>query len=182
MHSTDTLDLLDKGLTWTTARIAAVPADALDAATPCGDWDLRSLLDHTVQSMATFADALDGGGATVTGPWDAAMADLAARARLAWRQPGAMDRTYELPFGTMPGPVMASANLLEAVVHGWDISQAGGEAASIPDDLASAVLTFAHAAIGEAQRGDAFGPALGPALDTGATASERLVAYLGRTP
>ncbi|WP_433435338.1 TIGR03086 family metal-binding protein [Nonomuraea sp. CA-141351] len=178
MLITDTLDLVDEGLAWTTARIAAVPADALDAPTPCDDWDLRTLLDHTVESLAIFADALDGGGATATGPWDAAMADLATRTRLAWRQPGAMDRTYEPPFGAMPGPVMASTNLLEAVVHGWDISQASGEAASIPDDLALAILAFAHAAVGEAQRGDAFGPA----LDIGATPSEQLVAYLGRTP
>ncbi|MER7500989.1 TIGR03086 family metal-binding protein [Nonomuraea pusilla] len=178
MLRTDTLDLLDEGLAWTTARIAAVPADALNAPTPCRGWDLRTLLHHTVETMAIFADALDGGGATATGPWDAAMAGLTARTRLAWRQPGAMDHTYELPFGTMPGPVMASATLLEAVVHGWDISQAGGEAASIPDDLAFAVLAFAHEAVGEAQRGDAFGPA----LDLGATASEQLVAYLGRTP
>lgn len=178
MLITDTLHLLDEGLAWTTARIAAVPADALDAPTPCAEWDLRTLLDHTVASQATFADALDAGGAVATGPWDAAMADLAARTLVAWRQPGVMDRTYELPFGTMPGPVMASANLLEAVVHGWDISKASGEAASIPDDLARAVLAFARAAVGEAQRGDAFGPA----LDAGATPSEQLVAYLGRTP
>ena len=35
MHTTDTLDLLDEGMAWTTARIAAVPADALDTSTPC---------------------------------------------------------------------------------------------------------------------------------------------------
>ena len=30
-----------------------------------------------------------------------------------------MDRTLELPIGTMPAPILASSALLEVVVHGW---------------------------------------------------------------
>src|SRR3954454_19745679 len=148
MLITDSLDLLDEGMAWTTARIAAVPAGALASPTTCGAWDLRALLDHTVDTLTVFTDGVVGGPAS---PWEATMAGLAARSRTAWRQPGVLDRTYELPFGTMPGPVMASAHLLEAVVHGWDISQAIGEAADIPDHLALPTLACARAAIGDDQ-------------------------------
>lgn len=176
--------LLDQGFAWTAARIAAVPADALGAPTPCGSWTLRELLDHTVDTVGVFADAIAGPAhepmAPVAGEssWSAAFAELAARVHRGWTDPDAMDRTYELRFGTMPGPVMASANLLEVVVHGWDTAQATGEAVDIPDVLALPILAFARAAITDDGRGDAFGPDLA----VGHTLGEQLVAFLGRTP
>jgi uncharacterized protein (TIGR03086 family) len=181
--------LLDEGFAWTAARIAAIPADALDAPTPCGSWTLRELLDHTLGTVGAFADALAARAperpiteppAPVAGErtWSVAFAELAGRIQRGWTDPEALGRTYELPFGTMPGPVMASANLLEVVVHGWDIAQATGEAVDIPDELARPILAFAQAAIGDDGRGDAFGPALGG----GGTPGEQLIAFLGRTP
>jgi uncharacterized protein (TIGR03086 family) len=185
----DTIELLDQGYAWTAARIAAVPVDGLDAPTPCPEWNLRDLLDHTIGTLAMLVDAIASDPAA-DGPdapevralgstsWDRAIAELADRNRRAWRAPGVMDRTYELPVGTMPAPVVASASLLELVVHGWDISQATGEAAAIPDALAVPVLEFARQALGDANRGDKFAADLG----RGETPSDRLVAYLGRTP
>jgi uncharacterized protein (TIGR03086 family) len=180
-------DLLDQGYAWTIARIAAVPADGLDAPTPCGLWNLHQLLDHTIDTLAVFTDAISDDLTDTAAPdrpapgpahWLHAMAELANRGPRAWKAPGVMDRTLELPFGTMPAPVAASANLLELVVHGWDISQATGEAAEIPDALALPVLEFARAAIPDTARGEAFGVE----LDLGDTPSDRLVAFLGRKP
>jgi uncharacterized protein (TIGR03086 family) len=179
----DTTDLLDQGLAWTSDRIAAVSIDSLDASTPCGRWSLRELLDHTIETSGVFADTVvaPAPGASPSGPatalpWATAFADIAARTRQGWADPAALDRTYELRFGTMPGPIMASANLLEVVMHGWDIGQANGEAVDIPDALAVPILEFARAAIGDAQRGDDFAADLG----VGDTPSEQLVAFLGR--
>jgi uncharacterized protein (TIGR03086 family) len=183
----DLLDRLDRGIGWTAARIAAVPADRLDAPTPCRDWDLEQLLDHTIGSLTMLTDALADGAGTpddepappALGPsrWDRSIADLAHRNRRAWQAPGVMDRSVELPIGTQPAPVLASITLLEAVTHGWDISQASGEAAAIPDDLAVAILEFARQALPD-DRGDDFAADLG----TGDTPADRLVAFLGRTP
>lgn len=175
--------LLDQGFAWTAARIAAVAPDALDASTPCGSWTLRELLDHTLDAVGVFADAIAGPAGEPVVPaawessWSAAFAELAARIHRGWTDPQAMDRTYELRFGAMPGPVMASANLLEVVVHGWDTAQATGEAIDIPDRLALPILAFARAAITDDARGDAFGPDLA----VGDTLGEQLVAFLGRT-
>jgi uncharacterized protein (TIGR03086 family) len=185
----DTIELLDQGYAWTAARIAAVPADGFDAPTPCSLWGLQALLDHTIDTLTMFTDALvsvpadavpdePDRGALGSTPWDGRIAELAARSRRAWRAPGVMGRTLELPFGTMTAPVAASANLLEVVVHGWDISQASGEAAEIPDALALAVLEFARQAIPDANRGDNFAADLG----IGDTPSDQLVAFLGRKP
>jgi len=183
----DILELLDHGYTWTSARIAAVSADDLDAPTPCGLWNLRTLLGHTVDTLtmltavlpraAAEREAAEGRAGSPTS-WPEAMAELAARSRQGWQDPTVMGRTFELPIGTMPGPVMASATLLETVVHGWDISQGTGELAQIPDDLALPVLEFARSAISDANRGNSFAADLG----IGDTPSEQLVAYLGRKP
>ena len=89
-----------------------------------------------------------------------------------------MDRTFELPLGTMTAQTLASATLLEVVVHGWDISQATGEAADIPDALARPILDFARQPIVDANRGDHFGADLA----IGDTPSEQLVGFLGRKP
>jgi len=176
----DTTSLLDQGFTWTAGRIDAVATAALDAPTPCGPWTLRDLLDHTVDTLGVFADALGepAPAAAADQPWAATFAELAARTRQGWSDPSALDRTYEVRFGTMPGPIMASANLLEVVVHGWDVGQATGEGVDIPDELAVPILAFARSAIDDAQRGDAFAADLG----IGDTPGEQLVAFLGRKP
>lgn len=182
----DATELLPQGYAWTAARIAAVPADGLDAPTPCSLWNLRELLDHAVGSLTMLTDAVatDSAGAAPdvralgSTPWDRTIAELAARSRRAWEAPDAMDRTYELPIGTLPASTVASATLLEMVVHGWDISQATGEAADIPEDLAVAVLEFAREPVVDANRGDNFAADVG----IGDTPSDRLVAFLGRKP
>jgi hypothetical protein len=82
------------------------------------------------------------------------------------------------PIGTLPAPVVASGTLLEVVVHGWDISQASGEATEIPDVLAVPVLEFARQPVVDANRGDNFAADLG----IGDTPSDQLIAFLGRKP
>jgi uncharacterized protein (TIGR03086 family) len=181
----DTTDLLDQGYAWTSARFAAVPADRLAAPTPCSEWNLGQLLDHTIESLTMLIDAVATGPAVPPdtrapgeSSWSRAIAELADRNRRAWQAPGVMDRTIELPIGIMPAPMVVSVTMLEAVVHGWDISQATGEAAEIPDALAVPVLEFARQALDDGSRGDNFAAA----LDLGTTPSARLVAFLGRKP
>ncbi len=186
---TDATAHIGSGLDWTAARIAAVRTDMLESSTPCGRWSLRDLLDHLLDTSGVFADALDPpgpGSASVPAkillsdaalPWQDAFGDISTRTREGWAGPGALERTYDVRFGVMPGPVMAGANLLEVVVHGWDVAQATGEALDIPDVLAEPILEFARAAIGDDQRGDAFGRDLGD----GDTPGRRLVSFLGRS-
>jgi uncharacterized protein (TIGR03086 family) len=184
----DPIELLDHGYAWTAARIAAVPPDGLDAPTPCSRWTLEELLDHTIGSLTMLTDAV--ATAPAAGPdsptmhpagasrWNAAIAELADRSRQAWQAPGVMDRTFALPIGTLPAPAVASTTALEAVVHGWDISQASGEASEIPAALAVRMLEFARQAVVDANRGEYFAAD----LDLGETPSDRLVAFLGRKP
>lgn len=106
-----------------------------------------------------------------------AFAAVRRRALAVWRRPGVMDRTCELPLGSLPGTVAAHLNLVEVLVHGWDISRATGEAAAIPPHLAEPALDFSRRAVAPAR-----GRAFGPDLETGDTPSDRLVSFLGRKP
>ena len=180
------IDLLDQGYEWTAARIAAVPADHLDAPTPCSLWNLRELLDHTIGSLTMLTDA-------VAGPDEP---EPRRRSRLSDRPPGTWPSPSSPPGAVGRGKLPASwtapsscrsapcrhrrgvRTLLETVVHGWDISQASGEAAAIPDELAVLSSRSPGRRSSIANRGDNFAADLG----IGDTPSDRLVAYLGRKP
>jgi uncharacterized protein (TIGR03086 family) len=107
----------------------------------------------------------------------AAFDTVRRRALAAWRRPGVMAGTCDLPLGTLPAPAAAHINLVEVVVHGWDVSQATGEAAGIPPELAESMLEFSRKAVDPAR-----GRAFGPDLAVGDTVGDRLVAFLGRKP
>jgi uncharacterized protein (TIGR03086 family) len=121
--------------------------------------------------------ATDRIGDDPTAAFDAA-ATTAMTAMTVWHTPGVLQRTCSMASGATPALVVANINLLDVVVHGWDIAQATGEAAQIPPRLAEAILGFARQAITEEQRRRGFAAEMA----TGDTASDRLVAFLGRKP
>ena len=58
----------------------------------------------------------------------------------AFRQPGALESAVQVPVGTVPGAVALHLRITEALVHGWDLARATGQAARLPDDLAEEEL------------------------------------------
>jgi uncharacterized protein (TIGR03086 family) len=181
-------DLLDDGYAWTGKRIAAVQPSDLSAPTPCTEWNLRQLLNHTLGALDLHLDAAAGlpvdrsrshpdTDRFGTEP-AAAFAAIVARGARAWREPGVVDGTWTLPMGSIPGSIVMMLHLTEVVVHGWDIGRATGENAVIPAELAEPALEFSRGFATEAHRGTAFAADLA----TGGPPGERLVAFLGRRP
>ena len=66
----------------------------------------------------------------------------------AFGRPGALGRTVQVPFGTVPGAVAVHLRLTEVLVHGWDLAQATGQVAAFPEDLAEQELAFTRDALG----------------------------------
>ncbi|MEU8896478.1 TIGR03086 family metal-binding protein [Nocardia sp. NPDC048505] len=176
---------IDRALDVTGTIVEAVTAAQLAAPTPCRDWDVRAVLNHTVSGMHRVAAALSGMGAERDDEWvgsdpQGAYAAAAEIDRAAWHRPDALAATMDSPYGTLPGAVVAAMHLTEIVVHGVDVALAIGRADLADDELCAELLSLMHAQggiEGFRERG-LFGPEVAIAAD--APGHRRLIAYLGR--
>jgi uncharacterized protein (TIGR03086 family) len=181
--------LLDEAVASTGKIVAAVRPNQLGDATPCTEWDVRTLLNHVIAVAGAFSQVgeapitpPDPRVATFEGDGYAAAYDLATTALLdAWRTPGVLDTTVALPIGEVPGTVAAGINFVDVLVHGWDLARATAQDAELPSHLAEPALEFSRGLVTDQLRSaGAFGPEVVVPAD--APAGERLVAFLGRTP
>jgi len=155
-----------------------------DGPTPCPDWDVSALASHVVTGNLRFAGALAGRLAAVE-PAPAGVSlpqayrDSAAALLAAFSEPGALERTVTVPFGTVPGTVALHLRVTELLVHGWDLARATGQAVTFPEDLAAAELDFTVRLLPQVPPDRSpFGPPQPAAPD--APAIDRLAAMLGR--
>ena len=185
----ETLDLLEGAFASTGARIAAVTAADLDRPTPCSEWDVRALLNHATGVVTRFAATAGRTAQEHTAEEDfigddpsAAFQQAAKAALHAWSQPGALQGKVTLPMGIeLPAPAAASVNLIDTLVHGWDVATALGHDATLDPELATAAYEAALSIVkGGFRPGAAFAPPVTVPGD--ASPSDKLVALLGRQP
>jgi uncharacterized protein (TIGR03083 family) len=198
--------LLERAVSYTLGQLQAVTPAALARPTPCRQWDLRALLAHMDDSLAAMQEAMELGNVDLDpGPAPPSPGDLAARVAggpggLAPGDPAAAlvaglrargCRLLEALTGGNPDPVwidgypvpvriVASAGAIDVAVHGWDVARACGRAGTIPGQLAGDMLRTAPLLVTGADRPWRFGPPV--AVPPDASASDRLVGYLGRNP
>lgn len=105
-------DHLDTVIAATDRTIAAISDDQLSLATPCGDWDVRALLEHVITGNRAFAAALRPDAAVAAAPVSGSASgllesyrDSAAQVTAGFRLEGALTRMVTVPFGTVPGAV-----------------------------------------------------------------------------
>ncbi len=162
--------------------IAAVPAEAWDAPTPCGDWSARDLVRHVVDSQNLFfglvgkppvaAPSVDD---DPSGAWantsNAVLADL--------RDPVASTTEFDGFFGrTSFADAVDRFLAMDLVVHRWDLATATGLDTTISDDDVAMVMAGAER-FGDMLRGPgAFGEPVEAPAD--ADAQTRMLAFLGR--
>jgi uncharacterized protein (TIGR03086 family) len=187
------VELLERAIGYARGCLALVTEEAMSAPTPCADWDLRALLLHMDDSLASLHEA--GSVRRVqptltTATPDDLVVTLRERACLLlaewtadWEATtaGGEDAADVLVSGRpLTTPVLTSVGALEVTVHGWDVAAACGDRRPIPDGLASDLLRLAPVLVDDADRPARFGPPLEPPAD--ASPGERLLAYLGRRP
>jgi len=169
------------------------PADYANR-TPCTEWDVHDLVNHLLGTLelgrALFSDTAPE---TDAGPGEVPSADLAGddpakayrvgmESLLAAATGDAVDRAHATPFGEMPGAMVAGFTAVDVLVHGWDLARATGQAVGFDDALAGEILGFARKTISDDTRAPRIGPEV-PAPDgADASAIDRLVAFMGRTP
>jgi uncharacterized protein (TIGR03086 family) len=133
--------------------VSGVRADQFTAPTPCPDWDMHALLNHTILWTAYSAErrardeplpddlmkrdfaAEPGFAATYAAQLDKAIA--------AWSDPAAWSRDLNVMGSPTPAAHIAAMLLAEMVLHGWDIARASGQEYS----CTRAVVTATAAAV-----------------------------------
>ena len=165
--------------------IRGIRADQWTAATPCAEWDLRGLVNHTTWVVSMFG-AVTQGHAPPAPDVDQlgddageAFAAVAARTIDAWRARG-FEGTIKIRAGEMPAAAAFGINVFDTFVHGWDVAQSTGQDAQLDDRLCVSLLEFMPSVGSAVRRGDNFGPAFDVPAD--APAADRLLGFLGRKP
>src|SRR5262245_16489544 len=152
----DMLDLYDRASTWTNSKVAGA-ATMLDAPTPCEDWDVRTLLNHMLDTQRYFVSAARGEEPSMPSPTPPALLgnDPAADFAIArdetlrtFGEPGVIERT---------GPSLGIA-FCDQLLHGWDVAKATGQDATMPDDLAQAAFGMLHGQLPDERRPGMFDP------------------------
>jgi len=189
--STDTTAAHARALQQTGEIIAAIRADQLELPTACSRYDVRALLNHLVGATWVFAKV--GAGEKVqrqdpppdlvgddpTAAYEQARQAVAA----AFAQPGALDRTWSMPFADVPGAMAQNIHCVELTAHAWDLAKATGQLERLDPELGEVVLALSRQIVSPGIRndeGDPFAPEV--PVDSGAPVYDRLAGFLGRRP
>jgi uncharacterized protein (TIGR03086 family) len=180
------VELLERALGYTRARLAGVTPARLGAPTPCAEWDLHDLLEHMDDALDAFLEAAGGVVALRSRPVDAAAADTVSRVQLkacalvgVWTAAAGEGRVTIVVGGRpVPSGLLVSTAALEVTVHGWDVGWATGAPERIPRALARDLLPVAAATVSAADRGIRF--AAPRRVTPDAPPDHSLLAHLGR--
>lgn len=166
-----------------------VKADQLGDGTPCSEFDVRKLVNHIIGGTLMFAKTVTGEmrfdpGAELPDFLAAAGDDPRAaldpvveEAAGVWSEPGVAEKA---PEGAPPAKTLLRVALGEAVLHGWDLAKATGQAYEIPEPIATSMLEGMRRMFPAERPPALFGPEIPIADD--APAADRLVAFTGRRP
>jgi len=176
----ESVELLERALAYTGARLSEVDETRLGWRTPCAHWRLDDLLAHMEDALDAFTEAAGGAVPVHAAAGRPSQVDLirtkACELLGAWSRPtpgdvlvGGLD---------LPSPLLVATAALEVTVHGWDVGQAVGSGVPIPDGLASALLPVARTAVTAADRGLRFADPCPVPAD--APDGTRLLAHVGR--
>jgi uncharacterized protein (TIGR03086 family) len=164
-------------------RIAAVPADRWDAATPCEGWTARDLLDHLIDGPSGLfgmagLDPIPPGPDRGEDPVGA-FRHVADAVRAGLEDPAVAAATFDTPVGPQTIESAVSQFICgDLVVHQWDLARATGQDETLDLDEVRGM----HAALlpmdEQLRSPGIFGPKVEPPAD--ADEQTAFLAFLGR--
>jgi uncharacterized protein (TIGR03086 family) len=135
--------------------VKGVPEGMLDAPTPCTEWDLRTLLNHTILWTAYSAERRAYGESaaedlmtkdfTADPGFRQQYADQIGKAVDAWSDPVAWERELSVMGSPMLSSEVGAMLIMEMVLHGWDIAKATGQHYRCDDAVAAKLLETVEA-------------------------------------
>jgi uncharacterized protein (TIGR03086 family) len=177
------------------SAVAAIGPDRWAAATPCADYDLRTLVDHlawgaVLSRCAAERTPLDRDWSNPQPPpflaglapeqWAPAIERELRVAADAWATPGAWDGDTVMGTTPMPASLVGPMMLAEFAVHGWDVARTVGAPYEVPDELGRVVLVAVEGMATMGRDGGWYGPEV-PVPDD-APAFDRALGLAGRYP
>lgn len=186
-HAMDPISVLRRAVDQTGRIVAGVKPDQFSASTPCTEWVVRELLNHTIGVVEMFDDAaqtkpFNGSIFANDNVGDDPGASYETRAAVlhdTLSKPNVIERTWTMPFGEVPGAVGAGFATLELFQHGWDVARASGQQVDFdPEVTATANATAQMMPAEQVRVAGVFGTEGGCPPD--ASAEDRLAAFLGR--
>jgi uncharacterized protein (TIGR03086 family) len=185
-HHMDPIERIERATAVAGEKVKGVTQADLSNATPCSEFEVRDLLNHLIGGLQMLREAAEGGKPAMPegdqfGSDPGAEYDKRRTALItALRGDGVLDRTWQMPFGPLPGTMMAGIAFMEHLTHAWDVATATGQDASLPADLvkeATEVVTPMDAML---RMPGVCGPAV--AVADGASAQDRFIGFMGRQP
>ena len=165
-------------------------ADTLKEPTPCSEWDLRTLLNHTILWTSYSAERRAHGESVAE---DLMTKDFTAdpgfredyarqisKAVSAWKDPQAWAGELGVMGDATPAADVGAMLLMETVLHGWDVARATGQEYNANDAVAEAVGNTVEAQAELFRKYQGFADAIEPADN--ATALDRALSLSGRDP
>ena len=182
----DPIQRIEKATANTSTIVHGVKADQLSAPTPCSEFDVRLLLNHMIGGLDMLRAAAAGDEAKMPegdqfGDDPGAIYDE-RRAKLmdALKAEGVLDKGWKMPFGELPGQMMASIAFVEHVTHGWDLAKATGQDTTIPEPLLSEALEVVTPMDTMWRMPGVCGPKVD--VPESASATDKFAGFMGRQP
>jgi uncharacterized protein (TIGR03086 family) len=164
---------------WTEVYARVGDAD-WNSQTPCQEWSVRGLVDHTLQWQATGGAML--GAATAPGDdWESIREAYASHLS----DPSNLAGTVA-EFAGIPKQELAGFLIGDLLIHSWDLARSIGADEMLPPVAVEATMAGLHHVPPELLRGsNPLGQAMmGPAVEVPDAASiqDRMLAFSGRRP
>ena len=170
--------------------VDGVPEGTLDGSTPCHDWDLRTLLNHTILWTSYSAERRAHGESVAE---DLMTKDFTAepgfrddyarqisQAVKAWSDPKAWAGELGVMGDATPAADVGAMLIMEMALHGWDVAKATGQDYACDAAVAEAVLDTVTAQAELFRKYQGFADAI-EAPDAG-TPFDRALRLSGRDP
>jgi uncharacterized protein (TIGR03086 family) len=173
----DQLQLYRQVSEWT-GGLAAGAENQLDAPTPCDSWNVRTLLNHMIDTQRYFAGTARGEKVSMSQDPASLGIDDPPR-KLAQAQKDVIDAFSQPGIIDERGFALGIA-FSDQLLHGWDLARATHQDATMPDGLAARAYDIVYGRFTDEQREGVFKPEI--AMPNDASAQDRLLAYTGRAP
>lgn len=161
--------------------LANVACDQFDLPTPCEEWTVKGLIDHMLTGNQRVQSRAGREPVALPNGLLAAHAASAAGAHAVFAAPDGLTRMFVLPIGTLPGEAFIGIRTGDAFTHAWDLARSTGQPTDLDPEVAEHALAFSRRGITPELRGPGRPFGEEQPCPPGASAADRLAAYLGRS-